>query len=122
MENRIGNLEFRKATYLCEEPEHPSYHIDYWYPNADYGTEKEYNIDETGEWYYKEDFSCRKHKSCFKYPESCFAIASFDYDKHEDFYELHFIGDRPKCLSEKEREIFWELFLYGNEALNNSYE
>lgn len=117
---RIDNLHLRKASYLGEEPEHPSYHIDRWEPNGYYGNEHLYIKD--GDYYrYKEpEYSnCRIHKDCFKNPEVCYAIASFDYD--ED-YELHFIGDRPLGLNEEEREIFWKLIKLGYETLNKDYE
>ena len=41
---RIGNLMFRKATYLGEEPEFPNWHIDFFYPNPYYGKESCYSI------------------------------------------------------------------------------
>ena len=120
---RIGNLELRRASYLLPEeeyPEHPSYHIDYWYPNGYYGKENEYIKD--GDWYiYPDNSYCRVHKDCFKNPQSCFAIASFDYDK-EGFYELHFIGDRPLHITEEERKIFWELIIFGDKELNKKDE
>ena len=120
---RIGNLELRRASYLLpkeEYPEHPSYHIDYWYPNCYYGKENEYIKD--GDWYiYPDNSYCRVHKDCFKNPQSCFAIASFDYDK-EGFYELHFIGDRPLHITEEERKIFWELIIFGDKELNKRDE
>lgn len=118
---RIGNLEFTPASYLLPKdkwPKNPSWHIDYWYPNEYYGRESEY--EKEGDWYRdpKLGFS-RIHKSCFKNPESCFAIASFDYDEHEHFYEVHFILDRPiTSLSSEEQIIFWELLKYGNKQLN----
>ena len=34
---RIGNVCFRKATYLGNEPEFPSWHIYFFYPNPYYG-------------------------------------------------------------------------------------
>ena len=114
---RIGNLMFRKATYLGEEPEFPSWHIDFFYPNPHYGKESEY-IKEGD--YYKDTqkpFPVRYHKSCFKHKESCYSIASFIRDR-EGFYELSFIGDRPLNLNEEDIEDFWELVRYGNEELN----
>lgn len=117
---RIGNLEIRPASYLLPKdkwPKNPSYHIDYWYPNAYYGRESEFEKD--GDWYYyPKHHSCRVHKDCFKHEQSCFSIASFSYDEHEGFYELHFIGDRPLQLTKEEREAFWELIKYGNIELN----
>lgn len=120
---RIGNLEFRKATYLLPDdklPEHLSYHIDYWVPNCYYGREKEFIKDK--DWYvYPDNSHCRVHKDCFKNPESCFAIASFNYDK-EGYYELTFIADRPLNITKEEREIFWELIQYGYKQLNPTEE
>ena len=119
---RIKNLEFRRATYLLPEdqwPENPSYHIDYWYPNPYYGHDDDYPEDPSSPSFrlYPTYPNCRVHKDCFKNPESCFAIASFDYDK-EGYYELHFIGDRPLDLTKEERETFWEIIEYGDKVLN----
>lgn len=119
-QKRIENLEFRQATYLLPKknwPSNPSWHIDYFYPNTYYGRENDYIRE--GDWYYpSKDSISRIHKSCFKSPEVSMAIASFDYD-NEGYWQLSFIGDRPLCLDEKEREIFWELIKYGYEQLNN---
>lgn len=119
---RIGDLEFRPATYLLpknEYPKNPAWHIDFWYPNAYYGKESEY-IKE-GDWYlYPNSPHCRVHKDCFKHPQSCMAIASFNYNNHEGCYELEFVGDRPLSLSKEDREIFWELLEYGFKQLNNT--
>ena len=127
---RIENLEFRRATYLLPEdewPKKPSYHIDYWYDNPYYYHKDDYELNERGDYYVKKTDdpayqNFKIHKSCFEHKESCYAIASFDYDEHEDFYELHFIGDRPLELTEEERKVFWELIKYGNDILNNSKE
>ena len=116
---RIENLQLCKASYLGETPEHPSYHIDLWKPNEYYG--KEHMFIKDGDYYkHKEpEYSfCRIHKLCFKNPEVCFAIASFDYDEHEDVYELHFIGDRPLQLNAEERTVFWDLIAEGYKVLN----
>ena len=115
---RLGNLELRKASYICKEPEHPSYHIDKWVPNEHYKQERKYIKD--GDYYRPKDDSLhyRIHKNCFKHPETCYSIASFDRDK-EGFYELHFIGDRPLNITKEEKEIFWKLISIGNDILNN---
>lgn len=119
---RIGNLEIRQATYLLPTPpENPAYHIDYWYPNGYYGRENEF-IKE-GDWYvYPDNHHSRVHKDCFKYPQSCFAIASFTYNKREGYYEFEFIGDRPLQITLEEREIFWKLIEYGFKELNKEDE
>ena len=115
---RIGNLMFRKATYLGEEPEFPSWHIDFFYPNPCYGKENEY-IKERN-YYIKNTngfYPIYHHESCFKHKESCYSIASFIRDK-EGFYELSFVENRPLNLNEKDTKDFWELIKYGNEELN----
>lgn len=117
-EKRIGDLAFIKATYFSKELECPAWDIVQYYPNPYYGKESEYNVDETGEWYYKESIYARTHKSCFKHKEGCITLASFEYDSHEGIYELHFCCDRPIGLNEEEQKIFWELFKYGNNQLN----
>lgn len=124
---RIGNLSISVATYLCETPERPSYHINMWYPNSYYGREDEFVYHENGEYYTKKDdtFGCvRISKGCFSHPETSFAIASFDADK-EGYYELKYVGSRPieYLKTEEETRNFNELVKYGNEKLNGkSYE
>ncbi len=117
---RIGNLEIREAVYICRNlPEHISYYIDYWELNPYYGKESDFIKD--GEWYRpnSEHYSYHRiHRNCFKNPESCYAIGSFDWDYHESCYEFRFIGDRPMNITEEERKIFWELIDYGFKQLN----
>jgi len=120
MNRRIENLEFAPATYLLPKdkwPEHPSYHINYYYPNIYYNRESEFIKD--GDWYkYPDNQFCRIHKDCFKNEQSCMAIASFEYDNHEGYYNIRFVGDRPLDMTEEEREIFWQLLRYGDLVLN----
>lgn len=118
---RIGNLQLRKATYLGKEPEHVSYHIEKWEPNGYYGNEDKF-IDEGDYYRYPDDDYrfVRIHKSCFKHPETCYSVATFEWDDHEEIYELHFVVDRPLHLSKEEREIFWQLIELGEEVLNKS--
>lgn len=121
-DKRIGNLMFRKATYLCEESEFPSWCIDFFYPNPNYDKESKYTKE--GDYYVKDihnSFSIRYHKDCFKHKESCYSIASFRRDK-EGYYELSFIGDRPLNLNEEELKNFWELVKYGYKELNKLEE
>jgi hypothetical protein len=46
-------------------------------------------------------------------------LAVFEYDPHENYYEIRFTGDRPlQFLNTKElRETFFELLKYGNKQL-----
>ena len=117
---RIKDLEFAPVSYLFPKekwPENPSWHINYWYPNGYYKRESEF-IKE-GDWYlYPDNYHCRVHKDCFKNPQSCMAIASFNYNDHEGCYELKFVGDRPIQLTKEERDIFWKLLEYGFKQLN----
>ena len=123
---RIGNLEFRVASYLLPDdqlPEHPSYHIDYWYPNQYYGRDEEYPIDPKDPDYRIDpkfsEIHFRIHKNCFRHPQSCYAIASFNWDK-EGYYECHFIERRPfESLKSDEIDIFFELLKFGDEYLNS---
>lgn len=120
MNKRINDLEFKVATYLCEPPEYPDYHINKYYPNGFYGREKDFIKD--GDFYvYPEHPNCRVHKNCFKNPQSCYAIAGFHRDR-EGYYELQFIGDRPLDLTPEELKDFWELIKFGYEVLNNKEE
>lgn len=120
---RIGNLEFRKASYLLPEdewPENPAYDIIYWYPNCYYKRENEFIKD--GDWYlYPDNPYSRVHKDCFKNEQSCFSIAFFNIDS-EGTYELRFVGDRPLNITLEERDIFWKLIKYGYEKLNSKDE
>ena len=124
---RIENLSLSPSSYLLpkdEWPEHPSVDILYWTPNEYYGNEDKFESND-GYWFYYKDkaewnIHFRVHKDCFKHPETSFTLASFDYDSHENFYELHFCEDRPLALTEDERKIFWELVVYGNKMLNES--
>lgn len=128
MENkRIGDLEFRPSSYLLpkdEYPKHPGWDIVLWYPNTYYGRDNEFPEDPLDNSFRVDPtyHNHRIHKSCFKNPESCFTIAGFDYDEHENFYEFNFCLDRPiEYLNTLEkRETFWDLIEYGNEQLNNS--
>lgn len=118
---RLNNLEIREATYLGSPPKIKSWHINYWYPNPDYGQEDKYI--RKGDFYYSKDvWVFKKHKSCFEHKECCFTIASFNYDSKEPCWELQFIGDRPLCLNKKEREDFWKLVEYGYKNLETIYD
>lgn len=124
IDKRIGALQLRKASYLGEEPEHPSYHISKWEANSYFGNE--HMFIEEGDYYrYPDDryASIRINKSCFKHPEVCYTIASFEWDDHEEAYELRFTCDRPLYLTKEEKDIFWDLAEEGYKELNkHEYE
>ena len=118
---RIGNLMFRQATYLGQQPEFSNWHIDFFYPNSYYGKENKY-IKE-GDYYIKDKSSSyyRIHKDCFKHKESCYSIATFIRDE-EEFYKFSFIGARPLSLNKEELKNFWEVVKYGYKELNKLKE
>ena len=104
---RINNLEFKVATYFLKNPpEIKAYHINRYMPNCYYGHESDFiKIDDN--WYRDPNFYWHKiHKSCFKNSETCYAIASFEYNKHEGVYEFTWIGERPLDLIEQEEKDF----------------
>jgi hypothetical protein len=117
--NRIGDLAFNKAEYLGDSPSHPSYHIDWYYPNHYFGNEKDYTkVDE--EYYADPEYPCHKiHKSCFKHEECSIAIATFYYDEKEGDYYFEYIGDRPlRYINMMNESIFKTLIKYGFRQLN----
>lgn len=116
---RINTLEFREATYLTDTPpEMKSFHIDRWQPNNYYGKESEYIEGENGFYINPKNKYHKIHKSCFQHPEYCYAIAEFEYDYHENYYEFKWIGDRPLDLTTEEEKDFKKLIIYGFEVLN----
>ena len=124
---RLGNIGLKKASYIGEEPSIPSIQVVKYQKNRYYGNEQKYKWSEDGEHAYEidEDGNIDKrrsiHKSCFRNPETNFALASFEYDEHEDFFELHFCGDRPLDLDSEERDLFWKILRMGNAILNKSF-
>ena len=117
---RIGNLEFRKCSYLCEPPEHVGWEICKWEPNSYYGRESEFIKD--GEYFKPNDehYSFVSiHKDCFKNPECSYTVASWHWDMHEDCYDFEFCGDRPiSNLTEEEWITFRRLIDFGFKQLN----
>lgn len=116
-----GTLQFTKASYLGEEPEHPSYVIQKWETNPYYGREKNY-IDDGDYYRDKECPNLRISKECFKDPTYCYVIASFDWDAHEELYEIEFIGYRPLELTDKQWIEFRSLLKSGYKQLNYGQE
>lgn len=117
---RINNLEFKVATYLLKNPpEIKAYHINRYMSNCYYGHESDF-IKIDNDWYRDPNFSWHKiHKSCFKNSETCYAIASFEYNKHEGVYEFMWVGERSLDLTEQEEKDFKELIIYGFNKLNH---
>lgn len=114
---RINNLEFKKCDYLVFEPEHVSYEIVKWEPNTYYNKESLFKKD--GNYYISNIGNFRIHQSCFKNKETCYTIAIYKYDDHENTYNLEFIGNRPLDLDDDEWMIFKKLLEKGTEFLEN---
>lgn len=54
-----------------------------------------------------------------RYMPNCYAIARFEYNKHEGVYEFTWVGERPLDLTEQEEKDFKELIIYGFNKLNH---
>lgn len=125
-ERRINNLKFRSASYLKDPPKNPDWDIVKFVPNGYYGNEDKFTYHKEG--YYTdpkweaEGIHCRIDKGCFKNPETCYVIASFELDSHEPCWELKFCGNRPMYLNEEERKDFWELVEWGYNELDGYYD
>lgn len=120
---RIGNLALNHCSYLGEKPEHPSICIDLYYNNPDYNQQDKYKTKD-GVWFTSNEYgiSWRKHISCFKHKESCYSLASWEYDSNEPCWELKFIGNRPLQLTKEERMIFFDLVEKGYKYLEDNEE
>lgn len=116
---RYGSLEFRKCTYIGQEPENPGWEIVKYYNNDYYGKENEYDYFPDEHCYRPKD---NPHHSIdeklFKRKELCYSIVIWRYIKKDDAYQLEFVGSRPLNLSKKERDWFWIVFEHGEKQLN----
>jgi len=116
---RINNLEFRTCSYLFEPPEHIGYEICKWEPNPYYKKESEFIED--GDYYRPNDTKysfVSISKDCFKNPETCYQIASWDWCI-EEYYIFSFCSDRPLKLTDSEWEDFIKLIKYGFKQLDD---
>lgn len=118
---QIENLRFGKAYYLCKPPKFPSYHINIVEHNDLYDAFKrgEYALEEgnnTSYVYVGPDEEHRKwsshyDESCFKSETSEYAVAAFQYNEHEQRYELN-VFRWNELLDLKDDSIlenFWKL-------------
>lgn len=132
---RVGNVELRTALPLfvrgedrklqAPTEEHRYLEVVKWSPNEKYGKEAEYERHERdngmGFYYTKkdEDYSIRYDESCFKHPESCYVLASYDHDEKEDEYSLRFCGNRPLELEEGDFKDFIEVIRAAKDIIEN---
>lgn len=116
---RINNLEFGKSSYLGPEPDNPGWEIRVYKPNQYYGNESDF-IKKGTKYYLKDPaysyFSI--DESCFKRPEYCFTITSWEWIHNE--YVLMFVDDRPLDLTDEEWLDFKELLKFGFEYLKTN--
>lgn len=100
---RVGNIESREPTYLNNPPKNDkNIDIVVWHPNPYYGRESDFDWDNEGYAYVKDSPIVRYSPDCFKNPEQCMSVASFEFDPHEPCYELKHVCFRPFELSEKD--------------------
>jgi len=94
------------------------YEIVKWYPNSYYGKEQEY-VDKG--WKVGEDFyrlnNTSIHKNCFKNPESCYTVATLQYDDDERCCDMQTIGPRLLQLSKPERDDFFAVYEYAEDRI-----
>lgn len=115
MRIRIDNIECRFSQ--------DRYEIVKWYPNKYYGSEEsmieegyERIIYDSGGWALQKDcFTI--HASCFADPESCYTIATLQWDADEYCNELISVGSRLLDLSKKERDAFFEVYKYAEDRI-----
>lgn len=106
-------LSLDLASYLGDPPKHRAWHINRWTKNNYYNREKDFiKIDEN--FYSSSQNSIfHIHKDCFKHPLTSYAIATFEWDDHDESYEFKYIGDRPLDLEDNEQELFRKLIEEG---------
>lgn len=118
---RYGSLEFRKCTYLGQEPDVPGWEIVKYYPNPYFGKEHEY--EDHGVFYKPKDNPNHSiDKNIFKHKEMCYSIAMWRWNQRNSEYVFEFVGSRPLDLSDEERSWFWKVYKHGEEQLNSVYE
>lgn len=115
---RFGTLSFGLCSYLGKYPEVPGWEICRYYPNYLYGKEDEYTYIGAGRYQSKGHPNHYVSEGCFKHKESCYTIASWQWDEHEGIYELKVCCNRLLDLDEEERKMFWEVYEYGEKIIN----
>jgi len=115
MRIRIDNIECRNSQGC--------YEIVKWYTNKYYGSEEsmieegyERIVYDDGRWALQKDcFTI--HGSCFANPESCYTIATLQWDADEYCNELVSVGSRLLDLSKEERDAFFEVYRYAEDRI-----
>jgi hypothetical protein len=120
MKIRINNIECRSNQ--------DRYEIVKWYPNTYYGAEQRL-IEEGYErveypnnrWQLKRDWH-NIDMSCFINPESCYTIATLEYDDDEMCCDMTTVGPRLLELDKKERDNFFTVYKLAEEMIKEENE
>lgn len=115
MNIRINNIECR---FL-----HNRYDIVKWYPNTYYGTEeklieegyKRINFGDGGFALTKDHHTI--HHSCFANKESCYTVATLEYDKDERCVDMVTVGPRLLNLKKEDRKSFFQVYKIADEVI-----
>ena len=115
MNIRINNIECRFS--------HNRYDIIKWYPNPYYGNEEKL-IEEGYERinYGDGGFALTKdhhtiHSSCFANKESCYTVATLEYDGDERCVDMITVGPRLLNLNKEDRKSFFQVYKLADEAI-----
>lgn len=111
--DRIGNIDLRRSHNYIE--------IVKWQPNDLYNKQDQYGKpDANGLCESRTDPCIKAHEDCFKYPEYCYVIASWDLADEEP--DLRYCGRRPLDLMLDEYEVFEQLVREGYEYIERNKE
>lgn len=122
---RLGDFGIRKTVYLFNDPEIPNFSIVKYIPNQYYldGKEK-YFFDEDGMGHPidPETGEPNLHHSIdpklFENEECNVTVATFNYDKHEEMYNLEFYPSMLMDLTEDEVSIVMTVARMAISVLN----
>lgn len=109
--NRVGNIDLRKCNNTLE--------IVKWVENDLYNKQGDYESpNKLGLCRSKNSVHSWVHESCFKNPEVCYTLASWDLKEKEP--DLRYCGRRPLDLLMSEYEVFEQLVREGYEFIERS--
>ena len=119
---RIGDIEFRRVTSLRDVK---YFEIVKWENNPLYQNENtdRYKYDEDRKMYRDLNFeNTWIDPGCFKHPESCFTVATFEDDAHNEMSELKFCCDRPLELDETGFARFMKVVRLADKELKEMWQ
>lgn len=119
---RIGNMEFRRAKSLLDVN---YFEIVKWQDNPLYRQEnsERFEYDEGRKMYRDLRYeNTWVDPGCFEHPESCFTVAMFEDDAHNEMSELKFCCDRPLELNETEFARFMKIVRLADKELKEMWQ